>query len=757
VKADLVRRVLARDTMLSLANDADAAMIVVRKWDREALVVGSESALFQRAVDLFLAQSQASPEPATGTTDRFWSFRSHGFEHAATIIRFCRLMGIDLAPGRDVEELYRSALQELRAESVDGKALDRMAEVDATYRLIRSLRATEKADEAQGIAAALDRPFFEASGAEPRWADIQFEIGACLLDKGKPGQVFKALGELARSYWATTEAKNYSTRHRYGFVLGLAEYAQNRNGAAIQRLRSALTHLHEHRITDTRHDIYELSLTLSLAELHAAAGERADDATSLAETALDIAERVRARWGVIARTRTPLSVAFRRVYGDVALLADELPGARAAALGLRVCMSAKQSGFAAHLRVGEPLLPRAVRGLLTDVIAAEAPEENPSVDPDVLAEQHRAQEKRLNGLHRRIEKWLGPMLADMILPSPTDVTVVQAVLRDRFALDFAGLPDTLTDLNWFRTLIEPNRGIQFERFLPGTTANGLLPDDDARPMEQRLEADPDWRKLATEILPRRLERLLRDEHRDPMELVISPHRMLSLLPWAALQIDDDGTRLVKRAVIAQTPVLTCLAGPKPPVVTEPALVRLVSGTGGVWTDDESDAWGLAPEYLSRVCTVPSAATPPTLSAALSGRDRRWRFLHVAAHGDGSGLGQYIKLPDEVQLGGRLTAAHALGLHWPDSTLMASCKVGLVKNVEYDELLCFVMAVLTGGGRCVIAAVDTVGDLAAGRMAGSLVRLVRSGTYSLDRALRVAQLELADEPVAGWALFNAYVR
>src|SRR5262249_36088795 len=142
------------------------------------------------------------------------------------------------------------------------------------------------------------------------------------------------------------ETEVFSTRHRYGYILGLAEQGRGRTGEAVTRLEAALDHLAAYRIADTWHDVYELSLTLALAELEAARGARDDRssrAVGHAEAALEIVERIQGRWGVIARTQTPLSVAFRKMYGDLALLLATLTGAAAARLGLRVCLSAKQT------------------------------------------------------------------------------------------------------------------------------------------------------------------------------------------------------------------------------------------------------------------------------------------------------------------------------------------------------------------------------------------------------------------------------
>ncbi|MCG5454504.1 CHAT domain-containing protein [Micromonospora sp. PSH03] len=773
---EAVRRSLARDTLLMLAHEAEEAMIVVRNRDRTAMLLDNEHALFQLAVDRYLLQADSERDLGAGQVDLNWAFRSNGNADAATILRFCAHMGIRLSSERDIDGLYRKALAELRPSGEGQPALDRLAEVTTTCRLARSLRAADKVDEALRLSATLGPDFFYASGAEPRYADIQFELGACLLEGGRPAQVFSALGELQKTYWETTEAASFSTRHRYGFILALADRALGRTNEAITRLEAALKHLAEHRVHDTRHDAYELSLTLSCAELLAASGAHRDRAADLAKTALDIAEQIRGRWGVIARTRTPLSRAFRRVYGDVALLAAELRGAAAARLGLRVCLSAKQTGFAGHMRAGEPLLPPRLRGLIAEVLAAEEPASDAPTDADSLSEQRQEQARTVAELHDRIQKRVNPMLADMVLPTPTDMGDLLRVIGKRHALDFAGLPDTLSaGTNWFRTFIEPGGDVQFQRFTTGEHFARYFEGRDGHPpWNGRLdEADtddqPDWHGLAAEILPAELLRRLRDACSDeePLELVVSAHLELSLLPWAALVIGPDGTRLIHRAVLTQTPMLTCLSAPHPPAVAGPGLVRLVSDVeDGVWIERESEAWGfaLSPEQtvpLSR-CTLddqaPQGAAHTRVSAMLTDPDEDWRFIHIATHGDGEGLAQYLMLPEETATEGQLSAAHALALRWPESALMASCHVGRLVNIEDAEPLSFVTAVLTGGSRCIVAAIDSVPDQPAGRMAGHLVQLVRAGNVRLDHALRRAQLDRVDEDhVVGWALFNAYVR
>src|SRR5262249_42067836 len=99
--------------------------------------------------------------------------------------------------------------------------------------------------------------------------------------------------------------------------------------------------------------------------------EACAEAVELATQALTIAERIRGRWRVIARSRAPLAVVFQRVYGDIALLAARLPGRNAAELGLRVALSAKQTGFAARMRENRRLMTIRIEGIIDDIVAVE--------------------------------------------------------------------------------------------------------------------------------------------------------------------------------------------------------------------------------------------------------------------------------------------------------------------------------------------------------------------------------------------------
>jgi hypothetical protein len=206
-------------------------------------------------------------------------------------------------------------------------------------------------------------------------------------------------------------------------------------------------------------------------------------------------------------------------------------------------------------------------------------------------------------------------------------------------------------------------------------------------------------------------------------------------------------------------------------VTGRALIRLVGrNERGVDVGLERLAWGFEPGtdgVRPHECDLRPDATPRPhqgrFDAALTVRDA-WQFLHIASHGDGKGFGQYLDLPDGDDPGGagrrgRLSAAGALALKWPTSILMASCHVGQVINDNGAEPLSFVMALLTGGARCVVAGIDQVDDEGTGRVAGHIVRAVRAGGVSLEVALRNAQLAeiAAGRPENGWALLSAYVR
>jgi hypothetical protein len=571
------------------------------------------------------------------------------------------------------------------------------------------------------------------------------------------------------------------TRHRRDFVLALAAAQEGDDRAAVRHLHTARDHLAQTR-REQEQGVQELSVTLALAEQlargeHLAPGEqaqaRADEAVALASEALTIADGIRSRWKVIARARTPLAIVFRRIYGDIALLAAGLPGPAAAELGFRVALSAKQTGFATRMREGSLIGSNRVLRLIERIVAAE------DRRPTIATSGAGTLEAELTALWEELKDLLSPLLADTVLPSPVTAADVRERIGPRHALDLVALPDTFSrdavrqpdtfsrDLNWFHSYIEPGGAIAFERFTPGPHFLSFFAESGEEPAWLDRLADseddgPDWLALARELLPRRLLSRLRARTSDtPVELLISAHSVLSLMPWPALKIDTDGTRLIERAIVAQVPVFTCLSDePQVPAVAGTAVVRLVAGTGetSLNVDREREAWrlpgGPSGVPLSRCAIGPDpspAEVGGTLAEELRDHAREYGFAHVASHGGGFGLDQKLSLPEP------LTAAEALTMHWPESVLMASCRVGRLFNVEDDEPLSFVMALLTGGSRCVAAAIDDIGDWSSGRLAAEIVAMVRAQDTRLDVALRRAQLDRLRWPEATWALFSAYVR
>ncbi|ROT31954.1 CHAT domain-containing protein [Micromonospora sp. HM5-17] len=777
-----VDRALARDDLLQLARDAEQAVGIVRQRESLARRAENEPDVFGLALRHYLAE----------TSSRRRAIRAQAWSYAATIVCFCERLGIPVSSPHPAEEMYAFAAEELDGApggvlGGDGLDHDLTLGVFNTYQRARNLRLHGRYAEALQLVVVPAEELF-GTGAEPHLAHYLYETGACLIAAGQAAQVPSALGERDR-YWTETRAAGFSTRHRLDLVRGLAAWRQGDHPTALRGLRSALRQLRAaahppdpvtgvlRSWLDEARAVHLLSVTLSLAELLAAVGRDGDEpddpgasadadrrreAIILGGQALAIAERIRGRWRVIARSRAPLAVVFRRVYGDIALLAARVPGQPAARLGLRVALSAKQTGFASRIREGRLLMSPHLGGLLDEVINAE--------DPPVAsfaAGDEAAREERLEHLRFRLEEEVSPMLADTVLPARVRLRRLLRTLGRRHALDVVALPDTLGGgrTNWFRSLVRPDRRISFERFTTGAAYQAFFEGSaDQPPWLGRLReaaegAGPDWYGLAREILPAALvEDALAATVDRPIELLISAHSALSLLPWAALRLDPD-TALVERAVIAQCPVLTCLSDRRLPPVTGSALVRLVStAEQGVDVVQERLAWDLPEEHgrvpLSRCVIGPDSAPVPIggdLPSALADAPDDVRFLHVASHGGGRGLAQYLLLPE------RLLAAQALAMTWPTSVLIASCHVGRLVNPEDAEPLNFVMALLTGGSRCVVAAIDEVPDVRTSRMTAQIVDAVREGPVRLDVALREVQLAYPKEAAPTWALLAAYVR
>ncbi|MFG1652574.1 CHAT domain-containing protein [Micromonospora sp. NPDC049275] len=766
-----VKRVLDRDDLMMLARDAEAAVDIVREGVRNEHVFRHEGELFSEALKMY---SDTGRNAAQESNSR--SIVVDSLDCAGVIAQLCDLLKVDLTAPVDVDvtafHTQALAMLEAASETLAGAEIDQDLYRGRTvrYRAARDLRIRGSYEAAISLNDLPDNEFV-GNGADIFRAHFHYELAACHLLSEQVAEVRPVLEDALRNgFWKAVATSQFVSRHRVDYALALARWAVGDRDEAADLLAKAQRYLHRTGRKAARYDLEDLLLSMAQADLLIEAGAASLPAVNRVvdhlDHALHIIEGIRGRWRVIARSASPLSAAIRRVYGDIARAASGVPGRQAAELGLRVALSAKQSGFAGRLRADRSAVDgqwrtwrkgRRLRSLLETVVKAET---------EQLGGPTAGGEKDLHDLRLRIEEAVSPLLADAVMPAPATIARVIDLVGDRYALDYVGLPDTVTgETSWFRTLIEPTGAISFCQLTVGEALSAFVAA--IRPatvdLARVLAGGVDWQALGDELIPRRLRDVLALSD-DPITLVISAHSALSLMPWAALGLDGH-TRLVERAVITQTPVLTCLSGPATGGASGPALIHLVP-TSRAGDDEldiglESATWGIASHNdghaLLSECALEQGARPVdlpgTLAAALSDETGQWRYAHIASHGQGSGLGQTLVLP-----GAPISAGRALTLRWPQSLLIASCHVGRLVNIEHAEPLNFVMAVLAGGGEQVVACIDGVGDFSAGETAADIVRRSMDGVR-LEIALREAQLEWIRGrwPDSSWILFAAYTR
>ncbi|WFE52887.1 CHAT domain-containing protein [Micromonospora sp. WMMD1155] len=768
-----VRRVLARDDVMMLARDAEVAVDIMREGMPEEHVFRQESELFSEALKTYCDTAR------NATDDRFSSATFlDSLDSAGTIVRLCALLRVPLRTpkGVDVATLHEQALARLEADSetLAGVDLDKDLYRGRTIRY-RAARDRRIRGDRHGAMTLADRPDseFVGSGADIFRAYFHYELAAGHLLENEGAQVRRLLRESeSRGYWKAVQDSQFVSRHRIDYAYALGAWAEGDRDDATKRLARAHRHLRRTGGRAPQYDIEDLLLSMTRAELLIDEDQlplaAVNQAIDHLDDALHTIEGIRDRWRVISRSGSPLAAAIRRVYGDIARAAAMLPGRQAAELGLRVSLSAKQSGFASRVRADRFDVEtnwrtwrtgRRLRTLLDQVVEAESGQQLGAADAE--------NEKLLQELRQRIEHAVSPLLADAVVPVPVNVARLIDAVGDRYALDYVGLPDTVTaETSWFRTLIEPTGVISFGRLQVGDVLSAFITAISAPTVSlaDALAGGVDWQALGEQLLPPQLRDVLQLTE-EPVPLVISAHSALSLMPWAALRVDPH-THLVERAILTQTPVLTFLSGPTAATAAGPALIQLVGDRAGgsreLGIEREGAAWGLAPPERGSLplseCELepgaPPVEVPGTLASALSERSGRWRYVHIASHGEGVGLGQTLLLPDAP-----ISAGRALMLRWPQSLLIASCQVGRLVNVEHAEPLNFVMATLAGGAEQVVACIDDVADYSASKTAAAMVRESRTNGTRLDVALREVQLEWVRRrwPDLAWILFAAYAR
>lgn len=760
---------------MMLARDAEAVVDIARKGMPDEHVFKQETELFSEALKIY----SDTARNADSTRGSSWAFLDSR-DSAGIIVRLCALLKAPLQAPADVAvaTLHEQALARLEADSetLAGVDLDRDLYRGRTirYRVARDRRIC--GNHLAGITLAdRDDSEFVGIGAEIFRAHFHYELAAGYLLSGEAAKVRPLLRESElHGYWHAVSASQFVSRHRIDYAFALGAWAEGDREDATARFAHAQRYLHKTGGHAAQYDIEDLLLSLARADLIIDEGTLplplgvVNQAIDHLDDALRTIEGIRDRWRVISRSGSPLAAAIRRIYGDIARAAAVLPGRQAAELGLRVSLSAKQSGFAARIRADRVGVEstwetwrngRRLRRLLDQVVEAESGQQ--------LGAANAESTKRLLDLRVRIEHAVSPLLADAVVPAPVNIARVIDSIGDRYALDYVGLPDTVTaETLWFRTLIGPTGTLSFCQLTVGEALSAFITaiSPPTVALADVLADGVDWQALGEQLIPSQLRDAL-ELAEEPVTLVISAHSALSLMPWAALRINGQA-RLVERAVLTQTPVLTFLSGPTTTPAAGPALIQLVAKSGedshGVGTERERTVWGIPVRDDGRIplssCDLEQDArpvdVPGTLAAALSRRTVQWRFAHIASHGEGVGLGQTLLLPDAP-----ISAGRALMLRWPQSLLLASCQVGRLVNVEHAEPLNFVMAALAGGAEQVVACIDNVADFAAGKTAAAIVAKSRTEGTRLDVALREVQLEWVHGrwPDLSWILFAAYTR
>ncbi|MCF6386406.1 CHAT domain-containing protein [Mycobacterium sp. MBM] len=785
-------RCLRRYDLLMSAHRAEVALQINRSNpDGTALFDADNMVKRASTAHLRLASAPASDFDNDAT-------RVRNLAHAGAIVEYVELMKRNVASWFDAtaiveasrrqdlgwlpkdgyapsaSELYEHALDILghfRSADIENTSNVKFLELRAeTYWFyVRSQRLEDHDDSwlAQLLTLDEDR-FLAGTGREHSRLHLECERLAGLCQSGNAE--LTAYLSTGRTEGAAAEAPRSWLLGRLQLIHAVAQYQDGRIGAPM------LLHILTDKVPNRRPQTVESSLrtgerdspefilhrlnaalcAMDVAHLNIAGGSSDDALFRTAEAAVAEIQRLFRLWRVLARSQSPIAATLRACLGDIADICAAHSGA-INDLGFRVATLIKQNTLSHLLEDQSLALPTQIQNHLKEIARIDNDLWDTEVSPGRKLQLRTDRESAREQLERQLHGRLHLMSLDYLDPSQVDTGQILDRLAGRLALDYVWIESTSrpNQSTWYRTFISSDRNLIFARpeNLGGIDLNGRSIRDD------RL------RELSALLLPPELTDAPPTE---PADLLISPHRSLDVIPWAGLELDDSGTRLVEHFTISLSPCLANLAPDPPPAVTGPALAHLVAEEitldGSVFgqrlsLDTELRSWGQPTDHAaegaqSLVWDGCEVLPAEHIRRTLTDSAADFGFLHLAAHGGGEGLRGTVYLPEPF------TAAEAFSVRWPAAVFLAVCHSGELAAGRFTEPLAFCMAVLAGGAYAVAAGVGRVSDAGAGFLAGHVVSAIRDGTVKpLPEFLRAAQLEALRRqiPVWQWSRFVTYIR
>jgi tetratricopeptide (TPR) repeat protein len=622
-----------------------------------------------------------------------------------------------VATGMLAAELGDLAEAELRLseglEQLDGQS---PLAPRATLQLADVLGRRGRPDEAISLLARLHVHPFAVQGIDA-WVETEVAIAAALAALGKRQDACARLDELlANSLREDLTRESRGRRYEQvferlvraegrGLVLrGRLALDADRPGEAKGSLQRALNVLSSAEGGALRATAQVLFGVASLGD--------GDPAAAVESVRIGVEEMERRRTQLSAADRrTAMIVADEQLYAaalECLSRADRLGVEDAGVVGAILIESLRRNAIAGTLQAGRLKLEGRALALTDRIAVGERTQRD--VD-DLRAELGREVSRRF---------------ADAYLPRPVTAARLRATAR-RYGhvLSFFFPPGEMT--GW-RAWIAPDGAIGVDQIeLAGEAAVLLVDTPDGHGFDEELihapwvEHTATWDALAATLLPSELRtRIASAPVGWPERILVIPDGVVSLVPWGALRV--GGFPLVEGAVVQVLPTLelTPESGARHPAVTD----RVVAHVERL--DEELEA-------LAGSCSIKPVPTRDLFVAAL--RSGGFGGTYLAMHGRETGLRQHVEFSD----GSTLSAATALGYHWPAWVIFATCLVGRVQQVAGQEPLGLAISCILGGADTVLASVLEITDDGAASVCGAVAARLAAARNPAD-ALRDAQLD-----------------